>query len=390
MALDPTGDIVTLLGDLVDIPSESRDEGAIADAIEAALAGATHLTVERDGNSLVARTDLGLPDRVLICGHIDTVPEADNLPHHIETVGDEERLVGLGSCDMKGGLAVALALAALVDAPTRDITYVFYEAEEIEERYNGLKRLAETRPDLLAGDFAVLMEPSDAGVEAGCQGTLRAEIHLPGRRAHSARSWLGRNAIHAAADVLARLAEYQPSRVVIDGLEYREGLNAVGITGGVAGNVIPDECVVVVNYRFAPSLTAELAVRHVQTIFEGFDVRVVDVAAGALPGLSQPAAKAFLDVTGSTPRPKFGWTDVARFTALGIPAVNYGPGDPSLAHTREEYVPTDQVRSTFEVMRAWLTAPVPVADPWATAGTTAPAGRVWSSTPKPARGVTSS
>ena len=185
------------------------------------------------------------------------------------------------------------------------------------------------------------MEPSDAGVEAGCQGTLRAEIHLAGRRAHSARSWLGSNAIHSAADVLARLAEYQPSRVMIDGLEYREGLNAVGITGGVAGNVIPDECVVIVNYRFAPSLTPELAERHVRAIFEGFDVRIVDVAAGALPGLSQPAAKAFLEVTGSTPRPKFGWTDVARFTALGIPAVNYGPGDPSLAHTREEYVPTE-------------------------------------------------
>ena len=387
MALDPAGDIIALLGDLVDIPSESRDEGAIADAIEAALAGAAHLTVERDGNTIVARTNVGHPDRVLICGHIDTVPEADNLPHHIETVADEERLVGLGSCDMKGGVAVALALAVAVAEPTRDITYVFYEAEEIEERYNGLKRLAETRPDLLTGDFAVLMEPSDAGVEAGCQGTLRAEIHLTGRRSHSARSWLGRNAIHAAADALARLAEYQPARVVIDGLEYREGLNAVGITGGVAGNVIPDECVVVVNYRFAPSLTPELAVRHVQTVFEGFDVRVVDVAAGALPGLSQPAAQAFLEVTGATPRPKFGWTDVARFSGLGIPAVNFGPGDPALAHTREEYVPTSQVRSTFEVMRAWLSAPIPVADPWTSAAGAAGSGRRRQPGAAPARGV---
>ena len=391
MALDPTGDIISLLGDLVDIPSESRSEEAIADAIEAALEGAAHLTVERDGNTIVARTELGHTDRVLICGHIDTVPEADNLPHHIETVGDEERLVGLGSCDMKGGVAVALALAVSVDQPTRDITYVFYEAEEIEERYNGLKRLAETRPNLLAGDFAVLLEPSDAGVEAGCQGTLRAEIHMAGRRSHSARSWLGRNAIHATADVLARLAEYQPSRVVIDGLEYREGLNAVGISGGVAGNIIPDECIVIVNYRFAPSLTPELAIRHVQAIFEGFDVRVVDVSAGALPGLAQPAAMAFLEATGSTPRPKFGWTDVARFTALGIPAVNFGPGAPSVAHTREEYVPTEQVRSTFEVMRAWLAAPVPSADPWSSVGSSAGssgrASEVWSR-PAPVRRAT--
>lgn len=386
MALDPTGDIIALLGDLVDIPSESLDEGAITDAIEAALADIGHLNVERDGNSLVARTDFGLPDRVLICGHVDTVPEAGNLPHRVQTVQGEERLIGLGSCDMKGGVAVALALAAQVSEPTRDITYVFYEAEEIEERYNGLKRLALTRPDLLAGDFAVLMEPSDAGIEAGCQGTLRAEIHMPGRRSHSARSWLGINAIHAASDVLTRLAEYQPARVVIDGLEYREGLNAVGITGGVAGNVIPDECVVTVNYRFAPSLTTELAIVHVQTIFEGLDVRVVDVAAGALPGLDRPAARAFVEVAGGEPRPKFGWTDVARFTELGIPAVNFGPGDPSLAHTREEYVPTAQVHSAFEVLRSWLVTPVPVKDVWAT-GTSKPVGKGWSTAHIQPRGV---
>ena len=387
MALDPTGDIITLLGALVDIRSESLAEGDIADALEAALTGVEHLTVERDGNSVVARTQFGLPDRVLICGHIDTVPEADNLPHFVETVEGEERLVGLGSCDMKGGVAVAVALAAQVSEPTRDITFVFYEAEEIDERYNGLKRLALTRPDLLEGDFAVLMEPSDAGVEAGCQGTLRAEIHVAGRRSHSARSWLGVNAIHGASDVLTRLAEYQPSRVIIDGLEYREGLNAVGITGGVAGNVIPDECMVTVNYRFAPTLTPELAATHVRTIFEGFDVRVVDAAAGALPGLSQPAAKAFLEVTGSTPRPKFGWTDVARFTALGIPAVNFGPGDPSLAHTREEYVPTSQVRSTFEVMRAWLVSPVPARDVWAVDSSAGAPAQGWRSRALSSRGV---
>ncbi len=370
MALDPRGDIITLLGELVDIPSESRHEEQIAEAIVAALGDAEHLTVERDGNSIVARTEFGHSDRVVLAGHIDTVPEARNLPHYVDTVDGEERLVGLGSCDMKGGVAVALALAAQITAPTRDVTYVFYESEEIEERYNGLKRLALTRPDLLQADFAVLLEPSDADLEAGCQGTLRAEIHLSGRRSHSARSWLGRNAIHAAADVLARLAAYQPSRVDIDGLEYREGLNAVRIAGGVAGNVIPDVCVVTVNYRFAPSMTPELAVRHVETIFEGFEVRVTDLAPGALPGINQPAARAFLEATGATPRPKFGWTDVARFAELGVPAVNYGPGDPSLAHTREEYVPTAQVRSTFDVLSAWLQGPVPESDVWAV-GTTA-------------------
>ena len=378
MALDPRGDVVDLLAALVDIPSESLAEQAIADAVEEALTGAAHLKVERDGNTIVARTELGRPDRVLICGHIDTVPAAGNLPHQIVEVGSEQRVTGLGSCDMKGGVAVQLALAANLTAPERDVTYVFYEAEEIAESFNGLKRVADTRPELLAGDFAVLMEPSDAGVEAGCQGTMRAEIRTTGRRAHSARSWLGDNAIHSAADVLARLAAYVPARVPIDGMEYREGLNAVSISGGVAGNVIPDECVVTVNYRFAPSQSEELAERHVRAVFAGFDVRIVDSAAGALPGLSHPAAKAFLEVTGVQPRPKYGWTDVARFSALGIPAVNYGPGDPSLAHTREEYVPVEQVRSCLALMTTWLTTPVvrPAApsaapasrrrDPWTT------------------------
>lgn len=354
MTLNPSGDVVDLLGQLVDIPSESHDEEAIADAIEAVLTGLAHLEVERDGNVLVARTNLGHDERVLVCGHIDTVPAADNLPHRILVEDGEERLAGLGACDMKGGVAVILALAATVAAPVRDVTYVLYDCEEVEERFNGLKRLATFRPDLLVGDFAVLMEPSVAGVEGGCQGTLRAEVRSTGRRAHSARWWLGTNAIHQAAEILARLNEYSPARVTIDGLEYREGLNAVGISGGVSGNVIPDECVVTVNYRFAPNLTPELAIRHVEAVFEGFDVRVVDVAAGALPGLSHPAARAFLQRTGGEPRPKYGWTDVARFSALGVPAINYGPGDPSLAHTREEYVPTSEVRQTLTVMRDWL------------------------------------
>lgn len=354
MALDAAGDVVDLLGQLVDIPSESHDEEAIADEVEAVLAGLAHLEVERDGNVIVARTQLGRAERVLICGHVDTVPAADNLPHRVLVEDGEERLAGLGSCDMKGGVAVILALAATVPTPVRDVTYVFYDCEEVEERFNGLKRLANFRPELLVGDFAVLMEPSVAGVEAGCQGTLRAEIRATGRRAHSARWWLGTNAIHQAAEILTRLNEYNPARVTIDGLEYREGLNAVRIDGGVAGNVIPDECVVTVNYRFAPNLTPELAIRHVEAVFEGFEVRVLDIAAGALPGLSHPAAKAFIKRTGGQPRPKYGWTDVARFSSLGVPAVNYGPGDPSLAHTREEYVPTSEVRQTLAILRDWL------------------------------------
>jgi succinyl-diaminopimelate desuccinylase len=321
--------------------------------VERALGAFGHLVVERQGNTVVARTRGGRADRVLIGGHLDTVPAHDNLPHRLEA----GLLYGLGSCDMKGGVAVALSLAATVSEPIRDVTYVFYECEEVESEFNGLQLLTDRHPHLLEADLAILMEPSNAGIEAGCQGTLRAEIRTAGSRAHSARSWLGSNAIHAAGGVLDLLAAYEPRRPVVDGLEYREGLNAVGIRGGVAGNVIPDECVVTVNFRFAPDRTMADAVLHVQEVFDGYRVDIVDIAAAAAPGLDRPAAAAFVEIVGQPPQPKFGWTDVARFSALGVPALNFGPGDPALAHTKGEYVPVEQIRRCDALLRAWLTEP---------------------------------
>lgn len=348
--LDLDADVVALTASLVDVPSESLAEEHLADLVEDALRQLPHLDVRRDGNTVVASTHMEKAERVLLGGHLDTVPAAGNLPHRIEG----ERLYGLGSCDMKGGVAVGLRCARLVDAPVRDVTYVFYEAEEIEESRNGLRRLSREHPDWLEADFAVLMEPSNAAVEAGCQGTLRALVTTTGTRSHSARSWLGDNAIHSAAAVLNRLNEYRPRRVDVDGLEYREGLNAVGIEGGVAGNVIPDECTVTVNYRFAPSRSPQEAEAHVRDVFDGFPVEIVDLAPGAMPGMQQAAAREFAGVIGGTPQPKFGWTDVARFSALGVPAVNFGPGDPALAHTRDEYVPLADLRSCEERLVRWL------------------------------------
>ena len=350
--LDPTRDIVQLTADLCDIASESLDEAEIADAVEAVLLAAPHLTVVRDGHTLVARTDLGRAERVVIAGHLDTVPANDNFPTRL----DGDTLWGLGTCDMKGGVAVALQLAATVAEPVRDVTYVFYEAEEIAARFNGLGRLARERPELLAGDFAILMEPSVASVEAGCQGTIRVDVATRGERAHAARSWTGHNAIHDAAEVLVRLRDYEPRRVVIDGLEYRDGLNAVGISGGVAGNVVPDLATVTVNYRFAPDRSEDEALAHLREVFDGFELTVTDSAPGALPGLDQPAAAAFVETLGAEPRPKFGWTDVAQFTQLGIPAVNYGPGDPIYAHKQDEHVPVAHLRSVEDALRRWLTA----------------------------------
>lgn len=350
MTLDLTADAVTLTEQLVNIESVSHHEAAIADAVEQALRPLRHLTVTRRGHTVIARTDLDRPERVVIAGHLDTVPVNDNLPAR----RDGEILHGLGTCDMKGGDAVMLKLAADVTEPNRDITFIFYEAEEVDSEYNGLRLLAESDPELMTADFAILMEPSNADVEAGCQGTMRVDVRTTGERSHSARSWKGVNAIHQAAPILARLNEYVARQPVIDGLTYHEGLNATGIRGGVAGNVIPDECVVEVNFRFAPDRDEADAEAFVRDFFAGYDVTVTDMAAGALPGLDRPAAKAFVEAVGGKVAPKFGWTDVARFTALGVPAVNFGPGDPMYAHKQDEHVPIEHITRCERQLKEWL------------------------------------
>ncbi|HWI31847.1 MAG TPA: succinyl-diaminopimelate desuccinylase [Microbacterium sp.] len=354
--LDLTASSLDLTRAICDIPSVSGDEATLADAIAAAVGVHPHLEVYRDGDTVVARTSLGRAQRVVIAGHIDTVPINANLPvRDIENDG-EHYLWGRGTVDMKAGVAVQLKLAAELAAPRFDITWMWYDHEEVDADLNGLTRLARTRPDLFAGDFAILGEPSNGTVEGGCNGNLRAIVRTHGVRAHSARAWIGANAIHAAAPVLGRLAEYRPRDVAVDGLVYREGLNAVRILGGVAGNVIPDLCEVEVNFRFAPSRTPEEAEDHVRAVFDGFDVDVVDLAPGARPGLDAPVAQDFLAAVGGEPRPKYGWTDVARFSAMGVPAVNYGPGDPHLAHHDEERVAVAQIDDVERGLRAWLTS----------------------------------
>ena len=348
--LDLAQDPVDLTAALVDVPSVSGGEAPLADLVEAALTALPHLSVVRDGDSVVARTDLGRARRVLLAGHLDTVPIADNLPSR--RAGG--RLYGCGTSDMKAGDAVLLHLAATLADPAYDLTFVLYDNEEVEADRNGLGRLVRTRRELLDADLAVLMEPTDGEVEAGCQGTLRVQVVVPGRRAHSARSWLGENAIHAAAPLLTRLVRYDPRSVDIDGCTYREGLSAVAVEGGVAGNVVPDACTVTVNFRFAPDRDVAQAEAHVREVFTGYDVRLTDAAPGALPGLSAPAARHFVDAVGSTPVAKYGWTDVARFAALRIPAVNYGPGDPNLAHTREEHVEVERITRCTTALRAYL------------------------------------
>ncbi|MBQ0927400.1 succinyl-diaminopimelate desuccinylase [Saccharopolyspora endophytica] len=354
-SLDLTSDPVELTAALVDIPSVSGSEKNIADAVEEALrAQAPHLEVVRNGEAVLARTHLGRDTRVVLAGHLDTVPINDNLPSRRTGSGDDELLHGCGTTDMKSGDAVMLHLAATLTEPRHDLTFVFYDCEEIEAERNGLGRIERELPEWLDGDLAVVCEPSNAAIEAGCQGTIRVEVRTTGTRAHTARAWMGENAIHAAQPILQKLVDHEPRNPVIDGLQYREGLQAVKITGGIAGNVVPDSCVVTVNHRFAPDKSVEQAEAELRELFSGYEVVVTDLSAGALPGLTSPAAAQLVEASKSEPVAKLGWTDVARFAARGLPAVNFGPGNPTLAHTQQEHVRTAEIRHCANTLHRFL------------------------------------
>lgn len=355
VTLNLEADVVELTRQICDIESVSGNETELADAIQAALSAYAHLEVLRDGDAVVARTNLGRASRVVIAGHIDTVPVADNLPVKFLPMEREQVLWGRGTVDMKAGVAVQLKLAATVAEPNTDVTWIFYDHEEVEASKNGLGRLSRNHPELLNASFAVLCEPTGAQVEGGCNGTMRIEIKTHGVKAHSARPWMGKNAIHATAEILTILANHKTDEVEVDGLVYRESLNAVLISGGIATNVIPDAATITVNYRFAPSKSVAQAEAHLREIFAGFDLTVTDSAAGARPGLDRPEAIRFVEATGTTAKPKYGWTDVARFSDLGVPAVNYGPGDPSKAHADDENVPVSQIYACESGLRSWLT-----------------------------------
>lgn len=356
--LDLEGDVAALTAALMDIESVSGNEAAIADAVESALRALDHLEVVRDGDSLMARTSLGRSERVILAGHLDTVP-LPTVPGSRGTVPsswDGDVLYGRGATDMKGGVAVQLALAAQLTDPSRDVTFIFYDHEEVDASLSGLGRLAKSYPEWLEADFAILLEPTDGTVEGGCNGTMRFQARTKGKAAHSARAWMGENAIHAAAEILLRLRDHKPATVRVEGLDYRESLNAVRISGGTAGNVIPDAAVVEINYRFAPDKDVAEAEAYVRNLLAGFDLVRTDASAGARPGLDRPAAASFVAAVGAEPKPKYGWTDVARFSALGVPAVNFGPGDALLAHSDNEHVHADAIRECLRALRTWLAA----------------------------------
>ena len=379
---DPTGDLGALALALVSAPSVSGAEGPLADAVQAALAARGHLEVLRHGNTVVARTRLGRPERIVVAGHLDTVPvsrRTGNVPGRMETRDGRPVVWGRGSVDMKGGVAVGLHLAATLTAPRRDVTWVFYDNEEVVDELNGLGLALAAHPDWFEADLAVLGEPTGAGIEGGCNGTLRLILDVPGLAAHSARAWRGVNAIHAASTLIERVRAAPVRTVEVEGLAYRESFSVVLIEGGVAANTIPDRCRLTVNYRFAPDLTAEEALARARRVLAGLApdrpgvddgagpvidagtgavaVELDDLSPAARPGLDSPMARELISLVrgrGGGVGPKYGWTDVARFCAAGTPAVNLGPGDPMQCHTDDEHCPVAQIEAVAHVLRAWL------------------------------------
>ena len=370
--------------------SVSDHEGELADAVETYLRGISHLTVRRYGDTVMASTDFGRERRIILAGHIDTVPVIGNFPPRWLDPGDgdilpdiaasfpQDRVMwGRGSVDMKASDAVLLYLAATQQRPKYDLTFVFYDHEEVSAEHNGLRKVVERHPDWVRGDFAIIAEPTGCGIQGGCNGSIRFDVITHGVAAHSARAWMGENAIHKAAGILNALNSYEPADVVVDGLSYREGLNATLISGGTGTNVIPDECRVHVNYRFAPNKSIEEAKallmgtsagaelgngEHVATggPFAGYGIEMKDESPAARPGLNNDLAVSLATLvrsrTGLSPQAKLGWTDVARFSELGIPAVNLGAGDPLLAHKHDEQIPVSQLSTLCEILQAWLGA----------------------------------
>ena len=339
---------------LVALDSVSHREAALAALIESRLRTNPALDVERVGDNVVARTTGYHATRLLVAGHLDTVP-GDASTACI--VGDQLR--GVGACDMKGSLAVMVELATEQTARSVELTWVFYAREEIGRGESGLLEIRELRPDLLEANVAVLAEPTGGSVEAGCQGTLRFGVTLQGTRAHTARPFTGRNAVHRLGTLLERVASYAPRTALVDGVTFVEQLQAVSVEGGVAPNVVPDVARCTLNHRVAPDRSLDEAVDWLTgylgpVLEEGDAVEVLDWAPSAPPSMINERLRQLVALTERPVRGKVGWTDVATFAEMGIAAKNFGAGDPLLAHRSDEFVTESELDEFARVLVAWL------------------------------------
>lgn len=352
-------ELAALCRDLVSIPSESHKEAEIAEFVMKLLGTSPGLKIHRVGDNVIATSWKGRPQKIIIAGHLDTVPESGNG----SPTFNDGRIVGLGSADMKAGLSVMIGLAEKSNDFKADITFIFYAREEVASKFSGLREIERIEPGFLKADAAILMEPTSCRIEAGCQGTLRIRITMSGRRAHTARPWVGINAIHRLGEVISKVAKFELSQPVVGGLVYQESLQAVRIEGGIANNVVPDNSSILINYRFSPDKDVEGALQFLEDYFAGIVLKVsgdrlelVEGVSGALPNLDNPIIAELARISELSPRAKLGWTDVAFFTANGVPATNFGPGDPLLAHSKEEFVEVSEIRAAYGALSRLLQA----------------------------------
>jgi succinyl-diaminopimelate desuccinylase len=315
--------------ELIDIPSESREEAQLVAHVKA-VTGADDLG---DTCLLVRR---GAP--VLLAGHLDTVPAQDNLPGRIE----DDRVYGCGASDMKGALAVMIELAR-AGAP---FDCLFFGREELASRYSALAPLLER--ERLAYELVVMMEPTANELHAGCVGNVNATWTFHGRSGHSARPWDADNAIHKAAHGIASLGGREEH--VFEGLTFYEVASVTQINGGIAQNVIPDRVDCHVNYRFAPGRTPEEAQARLRELCPGGELTIDSLAPSGPVAVSNPRAQALIAAGDLRVAPKQAWTPVAEFGQAGLDAVNFGPGEPAQAHTRDESVAIDALERSYEIL----------------------------------------
>jgi succinyl-diaminopimelate desuccinylase len=336
--------LASTLAWLVDVPSQTGNEGAIRDELAARLVGLPLHTV---ANSLVVG-DPG-PGKVLLVGHTDTVP----LQGHVGSRIEDGRLYGLGATDMKGGLAVMVHL--LEDLGTERLVGVFYAGEEGPMVGNELGMIFEMLPELAEAEAGIVMEPTNRELHAGCQGSVNATVSFLGEAAHSARPWLGVNAITRSGEFLTMMDGLKPEPHPIEGLQFKEVISVTTASGGVANNVIPSRFDLNVNYRFSPDRTLEEAVERLRELCASADVfEVADSAPAAYPEVSHPLFQVLAETAAASVSHKQGWTDVAQLAARGIPAVNFGPGETALAHKPGESIDLTDLDWAYQALAGVL------------------------------------
>jgi succinyl-diaminopimelate desuccinylase len=340
--------------ELVDVPSESRDEATLAAHVLGVLRdGGVDVRDAGDSCILAGVTARGERPFVLLTGHLDTVPAQGNRPGR----RDADAVHGLGAADMKGAVAVMLELALARPATTLDLGYVLFPREELPFGESALTPLLEREPGLREADLVVVMEPTANAIHAGCLGNVNATWTFHGRSGHSARPWLADNAIHRAAEGIRAVAQVEPIPHDFDGLRFTEVVSVTRIASGIAGNVIPGEAVATVNYRYAPGRSAADAETWLRDLCDPYGTLVIEGNAPSAPvAVGNPLAQRLIATGDLAVEAKQAWTPVAEFAAAGVDAVNFGPGDPAQAHAREEHVGIDALVRCYETLEAFACA----------------------------------